>query len=100
MRAQELVAGLVAHAVVDVPEVVEVQHDQAERRALAHALLQPLLERAVVEQAGQVVRLGADLDRLEHLGVLEGDRHLGREQLDEVEVVARERVADARVARW
>ena len=51
------------------------------------APLQPLLERAVVEQAGQVVGPGPDLDRLEDLGVLEGDRDLRREQLDELELV-------------
>ena len=60
--------------------------------ALASAPLEPLLERPVVEQPGQVVGPGADLDRLEHLGVLERDRDLGREQLDELELLARERV--------
>ena len=60
-----------------------------------HAPFEPLLERPVVEQPGQVVGLGADLHRLEDLRVLEGDRHLGREQLDEFELVAGERVADA-----
>ena len=62
---------------------------------VADGLLQLLLERAVVEQAGEVVRPGADLDRPEHLRVLEGDRDLRGEQLDEVELLARERVADA-----
>ena len=84
-----------AELVVDVPEVVEVEHDQAERRALADAPLEPLLERAVVEQTGEVVRAGPDLDRLEDLGVLERDRDLRREQLDELELLGRERVADA-----
>jgi hypothetical protein len=44
--------------VVDGPEVVEVEHDQAERRAVARAPVEPLLERAVVEQPGQVVGPG------------------------------------------
>ena len=92
---QQHVAGLVAEVVVDVPEVVEVQHDQAERRAVADAPFEPLLERAVVEQPGQVVGPGADLDRLEDLRVLERDRHLRREELDELELLARERIADA-----
>ena len=79
-----------------VSEVVEVEHDQAERLAArARAATKPILERAVVEQAGQVVGLGADLDGLEDLGVLERDRDLRREQLDQLELVGRERVADA-----
>ena len=84
-----------AEVVVDVPEVVEVEHDQAERRPVADAPLEPLLERAVVEQPGQVVGPCPDLDRLEDLGVLERDRDLRREQLDELELLGRERVADA-----
>ena len=63
--------------------------------ARADAPLQPVLERAVVEQAGQVVGLGAQLHGLEDLRVLQGDGHLRREQLDELELVAGERVADA-----
>ena len=55
--------------------------------AVADAPLEPLLERAVVEQAGQVVGPGPDLDRLEDLGVLERDRDLRREQLDELELL-------------
>ena len=61
--------------------------------AVADAALEPLLERAVVEQAGQVVGPGPDLDRLEDLGVLERDRDLRREQLDELELLGREGVA-------
>ena len=57
------------------------------------ARAEPLLERRVVEQAGQAVGPGADLDRLEHLGVLERDRDLRGEQLDELELVVREGVA-------
>ena len=63
--------------------------------AVADAPLEPLLERAVVEQAGEVVGPGPDLDRLEDLGVLERDRDLRREQLDELELLGREDVADA-----
>ena len=92
---QQGVAGLVAELVVDRPEVVEVEHDQAERRALADAPLEPLLERPVVEQPGQVVGPRPDLDRLEDLGVLEGDRDLRREQLDELELLGGERVGEA-----
>ena len=62
---------------------------------VADAPLEPLLERPVVEQAGQVVGPGPDLDRLEHLGVLERDRDLRREQLDELELLGGERVGEA-----
>ena len=56
---------------------------------------EPGLERAVVQQPGQVVGLGPDLDRLVDLGVLERDRHLGGEQLDELELVLRVAVLEA-----
>ena len=58
----------------------------------ADAAVEPFLERAVVEQPGQVVGSGADLDGLEDLGVLERDRDLRGEQLDELELLGRERV--------
>ena len=86
---QQPVAGLVAEGVVDGLEVVEVEHDQAERLARLDAPLEPALERPVVEEPGQVVGLGADLDGAVDLGVLEGDRDLGGEELDELELVLR-----------
>jgi len=91
---EEPVAGLVAQGVVDGLEVVEVEHDQAERRALLDDPLEPLLERGVVEETGQAIGARADLDRLEHLRVVERDRHLRRKQLDQLELVEREGVAD------
>ena len=54
-----------------------------------------LLERAVVQEAGQVVGLGADLDGPVDLGVLEGDRDLRGEQLDELELLLAEALLDA-----
>jgi hypothetical protein len=59
-RPQEPVAGLVAELVVDGPEVVEGEHDQAERATLADPLDEELLKGPVVEQAGQVVGPGPD----------------------------------------
>ena len=91
---QQCVAGLVAALVVDGPEVVEVEHDQAERRPLASAPFEPFLERPVIEQAGEVVGPGTDLDRLEDLGVLERDRDLRGEQLDELELLRREGIRE------
>ena len=88
-----VVAGQVPVGVVDPLEVVEVEHDQAERRAVANGLLQVLAEGGVVEQPGQPVGLGAHLDVAEDLRVLDGDGHLGREQLDELELLGREQVA-------
>ncbi len=95
MRAQLLIAGLVAHRVVDAAEVVEVEHDQPEGRAVSDGALELVLERRVVQEPGQAVGLGADLDGPVDLGVLERDRDLGREQLDQVELLRREGVADA-----
>ncbi len=83
-----------AHRVVDAAEIVEVDHDQAERSAVPDGALELILERGVVQEPGQPVGLRADLDRAVDLGVLEGDRHLRGEQLDEIEFLGRERVAD------
>ena len=63
------------------------------------AALEHVLEGPVVEQAGQVVGLGADLDRPEDLRVLQRDRDLRREQLDQLELVRGERVVRRRAAR-
>ena len=41
----------------------------------------------MVAEAGQGVVLGPDRDRAVDLGVLEGERRLAREQLDELELV-------------
>ena len=50
---------------------------------------QAVLERAVIEEAGQRVALGALDLLLERLGVLEGDRDVRRKELDEIEVGGR-----------
>ena len=92
---QEAVACLMAEGVVRGLEVVQVEHDQAECLVRGHASFQPLLERAVVQEAGQVVGPGADLDRVVCLRVLQCDRHLRREQLDQLELGLVEAVVDA-----
>ena len=92
--AQQPVAGQ-AKRVVDRAEVVEIDHHDAERNALGHVALEPLLERAVVVEPGQVVRACLDLDRPVDLGVLKRDRDLGREELHELELVLGERRPDA-----
>ena len=60
---------------------------------------EPVLERAVVEEAGQVVGLGADLDRPMDLRVLERDRDLRGEELDELELLLAVARARGRAAR-
>src|SRR5207253_2260743 len=70
-----------------VLEVVEVEHDQAERVMGVDAPTEPVLERAVVQERGEVVGLGPDLDGAVDFGVLERDRDLRREQLDELELL-------------
>ena len=93
--AQEPVAGLVALLVVDRLKSSRSSMIRLNGAAVAGASLEPLLERAVVEQAGQLVGPGADLDGAVDLRVLERDRDLRGEQLDELELLGRERVADA-----
>ena len=81
-----------AERVVVGLEVVDVQHQQAE--ALLEALraldltAEHLHEVAVVEHPRQPVGDGLLLDLLVELGVLHGDRHLAREHLQELEVLA------------
>src|SRR5262245_33793888 len=68
---QHLVAGLMAHRVVDLLEAIDVEHDAAERLALAlgardfagDALLAP----AAIREAGQRIGGGELLERLESL---------------------------------
>ena len=62
------VARVVAQRVVDVLEVIDVDHDQAEHLAQqlrrADRLLEPVLEQGAVGQVGQGVLEGQGLDRL------------------------------------
>src|SRR5690606_17018652 len=66
--AQHIVAGQVAMAVVDLLEVVQVQHDSAQRAAVALRLLHGLLgedvEAAAVGQLGKAVDGGQRGDAL------------------------------------
>ena len=81
--AQHVVALEVAVGVVDALEVVDVEHDQPELLLEpAHALDlrgHDLLEAAVVEEAGELVRDRLALDRLVQADVLDRDRRLARE---------------------
>ncbi len=76
-----------AHRLVDVPEVVQVEHQEPEAIVRPRRLLQPAAERARVEEAGDLVGLGLDLLDPERGRVAERDRDLAREQLDQLEVV-------------
>ena len=74
---QELVADAVSVDVVDLLEVVEVEHDQADRvvlRRRAHELLpNAIVERAVVVEAGQRIGRRLVLERRANVGVVEGE---------------------------
>ena len=71
--------------VVDRRETVEVEHDQAQFRAGPPGVgvggLDRLVEEAPVEQAGQRVAQGRIGDPGVQVGVLEGDRDLGGQQV-------------------
>jgi hypothetical protein len=69
-------------------ERVQVEHHQGERRPVLDPLPDVLLEGAVVAQPGQRVVLGPGHDGPVRLGVAQRDRGLGREQLDQLELVA------------
>ena len=67
-HAQQFVAGVVAQAVVDVLEAVQVHEHQREARAAragdAHRLLQPLAQQRAVGEAGEVIVPRLALDAL------------------------------------
>jgi hypothetical protein len=90
--AQHLAAGEVAVGVVDALEVVEVEEEQRQVLALLAAAADLLgkrdVEVAVVEQAGEVVALGdlLGLTGVEH--VLDRDRDVAGEDLEQIAVLA------------
>ncbi len=77
----------VAEGVVETLEVVEIEHQDGERRALVDRFAELALERAVVTQPGQRILLRADADRPMGLGVLHRDRGLAGEELRQLVLV-------------
>ena len=82
--AEQGVAELMAGAVVDVLEVVAVEHDEAQRSPLLlrvrELALEPILEAPAVEQTGQSVRMGAQTLSVERERGIERGRRVGSEQ--------------------
>ena len=89
-EAEQLVADGVAVDVVDVLEVVDVEHQHGERHVRAARLLQrlqqPLVEDAVVEEAGERVRASLMLEPRSPLGVVERKRGRVAEALRDLEL--------------
>ncbi len=91
-RAAELrqddVAGRVSERVVDLLEVVDVEHQKRERQAVHAGALdlmrQLAAEVAFVPDAGQIVRVGEGEDLLPCGVVCEEQRHLGGEDLQDL----------------
>ena len=94
-RGERPVAGVVAVAVVDVLEPVEVAEQQRQlapgRERAGHGLLQPLVERAPVRQPGERVLVGERLETGEQLGAADRRRDLRAEGLGEADVRRGER---------
>ena len=92
--AQHLVAGAVAVDVVDALEVVDVEHQHGDR--VAHTAgarqlgAQPLVEVAVVVEAGERVRLRLVLEPRADLRVVECERRRVREANRELELLVLE----------
>ena len=93
-RAEKLVADTVPVHVVDALEVVDVEHEHRDRLVRAARFLQrgqqPLVEAAVVEEAGERVRLRLMLEPRANLGVVERERSGIGEPPREVELVGGE----------
>ena len=80
--AQHRVTGLVPVGVVDLLEVVDVEHEQADRRGQAlrprHLSLERLVEQPPVGEAGERVAGGQALVLTEQAGVAERERGVHR----------------------
>ena len=109
-RAQQLVAGVVAVAVVDRLELVDVEQQHADARAAAlERVLEPVVEERAVRELGErvVERLALELllERLElahgllEAVVLERDRHVAGERLEQPQVLVGEAAVHALAAR-
>ena len=89
------VTGVVALVVVDPLEPVEVRDDQADGGAafspLRHRVVQPVVQRAPVGQAGERVGLGEPVDPTQVLHGLQGRPHLRGDRGAPVEVGVGER---------
>src|SRR4029078_8403049 len=87
------IPGQVAVAVVDQLEVVDVDQGDVDQAAGAggpgQLLPQPLVERAVVEQAGQRVAVDLRAEILVQLGVAHGQRRLASDRLQKGDVAPR-----------
>ena len=98
-RDEDLVPDAVAADVVDALELVDVEHEQGDGVACTARACQlcaePLVEVAVVEEAGQRVRLRLVLEARTHLRVVEGERCSVAEPLRELELVLRKGRAGA-----
>ena len=98
---EEVVADPVSVDVVDLLEVVEVEHHDRDRlargRRAQELLPEPVMEGAVVVEAGQGVRLGLVLEPCADVRVVDGQGRRVAEALREKELLVRERrvLADA-----
>ncbi len=70
--AQDLVTGLVAEAIVDLLEVIEIQHDEAGEMLPLYPVVILVEEKVAVVEAGELIRLPEPLEPLLQL-VLAGD---------------------------
>ncbi len=97
--AEREVAGVVPVAVVDALQPVEVAEQQRQLPARCepggHRLVQAVVQRAAVRQAGERVLEGERLEPGEELGPPDGRRDLPAQRLDEAQVVGGERRAPA-----
>jgi hypothetical protein len=90
-RLQDPVAGRVAEAVVDGPEVVEVQQQQRGGGAAGHHLLEPLLEPGPVGQAGERVDAVPPGQLRGEAGAVQCQCHLGAEAVERLPRLGRDR---------
>ena len=89
---EQLVAGGMAERVVDVAQAVNVEdHDRDDlaRRPDLDGFLQRTEHPAAVGQAGQRVVFGVETQPVDEAGVLDGDRRVRGERLQEPHVIER-----------
>lgn len=83
--------------VIDVFEAIEITDQKRGKAGLPIDLGEPLFERATVGQVGEGILVGVSPDRGEELPAADGDRGVGGDRLQQLDVVMAE--APARDAR-
>ena len=96
--AQHGITGRMPVPVVDVLETIEITDQQRRKVVVPIDLGEPLVERAAVGQVGEGILVGVSPNRGEEFPAADGDRGVGGDRLQQLNIVMAE--APARDRRW